>query len=136
MASERTIISDNVQDYLEKKDWNAALAEMEKLFAIVQDPLIRVRIGDVRRKLNRNGEAIQEYVLAADLFAEKGFVVKAMAQYSLALRLDSSNTNARSKREVLRSIYPFAMLKREPVEYRIPEEFGNSRAMTSIGTSW
>lgn len=136
MASERTIITENVQDYLEKKDWNAAIAEMEKLFALVQDPLIRVRIGDARRKLNRNGEAIQEYVLAADLFAEKGFVVKALAQYSLALKLDSSNTAARSKREVLRSTHPFETLKREPVEYRIPEELGNALPMPSMATSW
>jgi len=135
MASERTVISENVQDYLDKKDWNAAIAEMERLFALVQDPLIRVRIGDARRKLNRNGEAIREYVLAADLFAEKGFVGKALAQYSLVLKLDSSNTNARSKREVLRSIYPFETLKREPVEYRIPEEFGNALPMASMGTS-
>jgi hypothetical protein len=46
---------------------------------------------DIRRKLNRKGDAIKEYVHAADLFAERGFDGKALAQYNLAFRLDSSN---------------------------------------------
>ena len=94
---------------------------MERLFAIHQDPLIRVRIGDVRQKLNRKDKAIQEYLLAADLFAERGFVVKALAQYRLALKLDPSNRDIRSKREILRMSCPVVKLKREPVEYRPPE---------------
>jgi len=85
------IITEKVQEHLNKANWKAAITEMEKLFAIHQDPLIRVRIGDVRQKLNRKDEAIREYLLAADLFAERGFFVKARAQYRLALRLDPSN---------------------------------------------
>ena len=76
---------------------------MEKLFDIDQDPIVRVRIGDVRRKLNRKKDAIKEYVYAADLFAEQGFISKALAQYNLALRLDSSNEYVRSKMEILRT---------------------------------
>jgi replicative DNA helicase len=49
-------------------------------------PLIRphrpVRIGDARQKLNQKPEAVKEYIRAADLYAEKGFVVKALAQAS------------------------------------------------------
>jgi tetratricopeptide (TPR) repeat protein len=102
MASKKSVISENVQDCLKKLDWQAAIAEMEKLFAIDRDPIIRVRIGDIRRKLNRKGDAIKEYVYAADLFAERGFIIKALAQYNLALRLDSSNEYARSRMETLR----------------------------------
>ncbi len=102
MASKKSIIADNVQEHLQRFDWHAAIAEMEKLFAIDQDPLVRVRIGDIRRKLNRNSDAIKEYVHAADLFAERGFIRKALAQYNLALRLDSSNEFIRSKVEMLR----------------------------------
>ncbi len=101
MASKKSIITENVQAYLEKLDWDAAITEMEKLFDIDQDPLIRVRIGDLRRKLKRNDDAVKEYVLAADLFAERGFVRKARAQYNLALKLDSSNQYARLKIEML-----------------------------------
>ena len=44
-----------------KSDWKSAIAEMEKLFAIDQDPIVRVRIGDARQKLNQkagSGEGI------------------------------------------------------------------------------
>jgi len=127
MESNKTIIAENVQDYLNRSDWKAAIREMEQLFAIRQDPLIRVRIGDVRRKLNRKDEAIQEYIRAADLFAENGFVVKALAQYTLASRLDPSNTDVRSKMEMLRTNYTIVKLKREPEEYRAYEPHGNAR---------
>jgi len=126
MESNKTIIAENVQDYLNRSDWKAAIREMEKLFAIRQDPLIRVRIGDVRRKLNRKDDAIQEYIRAADLFAENGFVVKAMAQYTLASRLDPSNTDVRSKKERLRMNVTVVKLKRLPEEYRLPEPQGNA----------
>ena len=60
MASNKTIIVENIQDCLDQSDWRAAIIEMEKLFAIEQDPHIRVRIGDARRKLNRIRSAIRE----------------------------------------------------------------------------
>jgi len=126
LASIRTIIAEKVQEHLNKANWKAAITEMEKLFAIHQDPLIRVRIGDVRRKLNRKDEAIREYLRAADLFAERGFVVKALAQYRLALRLDPSNADIRSTMERLRLRCPVVKLKREPVEYRPSEPIGEA----------
>jgi len=126
MESNKTIIAENVQDYLNRSEWKAAIREMEKLFAIRQDPLIRVRIGDVRRKLNRKDDAIQEYIRAEDLFAENGFVVKALAQYTLALRLDPSNTDVQSKREKHRTNFTVVKLNRSPEEYRLPEPQGNA----------
>ena len=126
MASMTTILAENVQEHIRKADWKAAITEMEKLFAIHQDPLIRVRIGDVRQKLNRKDEAIREYLRAADLFAESGFVVKALAQYRLALRLDPSNADIRSTMERLRLRCPVVKLKREPVEYRPSEPIGEA----------
>jgi hypothetical protein len=129
MASNKTIIAENVQEHLERSDWKAAIAEMEKLFAIDRDPLIRVRIGDARLKLNRKCAAIREYLRAAGLFAEKGFVVKALAQYSLVLRLDSSNTYARNKMEVMEMLRPgktATKRQREPMEYRVSQTFESS----------
>jgi len=135
MASNKTIIAENVQEHLERSDWKAAIAEMEKLFAIDRDPLIRVRIGDARLKLNRKRAAIREYLRAAGLFAEKGFVVKALAQYSLVLRLDSSNTYARNQMEVIEMLRPnkaAANQQRAPMEYRLPQPFeGNIPPHTS-----
>lgn len=122
MASKKSIIARKVQDLIEKYDWQAAIAEMEKLFEIDRDPHIRVRMGDVRRKLHRTGDAIRDYVQAAELFAERGFVGKALAQLNLVLRLDSSNDYARSRMEMLRASRIFISLKREPIEYRLPEQ--------------
>jgi hypothetical protein len=124
MASKKTIIAENIQSCLDQSDWRAAIIEMEKLFAIDRDPHIRVRIGDARRKLNRMHSAIREYIRAADLFAERGFVGKALAQYNLALRLDSSNTYARTKRELLelpRACRTGASRQCAPMEYLPPQ---------------
>ncbi len=116
MASEKAAIAENVQKHLGKSDWKSAIAEMEKLFAIDADPIIRVRIGDARQKLDQKGEAAKEYIKAADLYAEKGFVVKALAQYKLALRLEPSNKQAQQKMEALHSNKTVSEMKLEPLE--------------------
>ena len=121
MAAIKTIIAENVQNHLEKLDWTAAIAEMEKLYAIDRDPHVRIRIGEIRRKLNKIRSAVQEYLRAADLFAEKGFIVKALAQYKLVLRLEPSNEHARSRIELLRGFKPLLTLQRGSVEYRLPQ---------------
>lgn len=121
MAAIKTIIAEKVQNHLEKLDWHAAIRELEKLFAINRDPLIRVRIGDIRRKLNKRHSAVREYIRAADLFAEKGFILKALAQYNLALRLEPSNAYVRSRVAVLSKFKAYSNMKREAIEYKIPQ---------------
>ena len=127
MASNKTIIAEKVQNCLNRSDWRAAIIEMEKLFAIDHDPHIRVRIGDARRKLNWIRAAIRDYIRAADMFAEQGFVVKALAQYNLALRLDASNTYARTKMELLEILRPGRVITKQhyaSMEYRPPQQAG------------
>ena len=121
MTSTTRTTAEKVQEHLNKANWKAAITEMEKLFALHQDPLIRVRIGDVMRKLDQQDEAIKEYLRAAALFAEKGFVMKALAQYRLALKLDPSNANIRSDMDNLRLCCPIVQSTRGPVEYHPPE---------------
>lgn len=116
MASEKAVISENVQKYVQKGDWKSAIAEMEKLFAIEKDPIIRVRMGDAHQKLNQKAEAVREYVKAADLYAENGFVVKALAQYKLALRVDPNHRQALDKMAGLHTNKSVTELKLEPVE--------------------
>ena len=53
---------------------------------------------------------------AADLYALKGVVVKALAQYKLALRLDPKNQEAQIKMASLHSNKTIAEKKAEPVE--------------------
>ncbi len=115
MASEKATISEKVQKYVDKSDWKSAIGEMEKLFAIDADPIVRVRIGDAYQKLNQKGEAVKEYIKAADLYAEKGFVVKALAQYKLALRVDPSSKDAQKKMEGLHSNKSVSEFKLEPI---------------------
>jgi len=117
VATEKTAISEKIQKYIDKADWKAAIAEMEKLFAVDPDPIIRVRIGDALQKLNHKAEAVKEYVRAADLFAEKGFVVKSLALYKLALRLDPACKEANEKMAGLHSNKIVAELKIEPLEF-------------------
>ena len=102
-APEKAKLLENIQKLIGKADWKSVIAEMEKLFVIEPDPIIRVRIGDACQKLNNKAEAVKEYIRAADLYAEKGAVVKALAQYKLALRIDSTNKSAHERIEALHS---------------------------------
>ncbi len=113
-------IAETIQSRRENSDCHRAIEEMEKLFAMNGDPHIRIRIGDARRKLNRHDDAIREYIFAADLFAHEGFLAKAVAQYSLVLRLDSSNEYARQRREIVQRYVGERKKKSRPMEYRLP----------------
>ena len=126
MASLKTVIAEKAQEHIDEANWTAAISEMERLFAIHKDPLIRVRIGNARRKLNREDEAIQEYLRAADLFAEMGFLMKARAQYRLALKLDPSHADTRSKMEQLPAVCHPVQRNHEAAEYRPVEQPGNA----------
>jgi tetratricopeptide (TPR) repeat protein len=121
VASEKATISEQVQKFLGKSDWKSAIGEMEKLFALDPEPMVRVRIGDARQKLGQKAEAVKEYIRAADLYAEGGFVVRALAQYKLALRLDPTSKDAEEKIESLHSNKTVTGLKLEPIEIRTPE---------------
>lgn len=116
MASEKAQLIDTIQKYVSKSNWKSAIPEMEKLFAIDPDPIIRVRMGDAYQKLNQKPDAVKEYVRAADLYAQSGAVVKALAQYKLALRIDPSNQSAQEKLVALHSNKTIKENKAEPVE--------------------
>jgi tetratricopeptide (TPR) repeat protein len=121
VASEKASISEQVQKFLRNSDWKSAIGEMERLFALDPDPMVRVRIGDTRRKLGQKAEAVKEYIRAADLYADSGFVVKALAQYKLALRLDPTSKDAQDKIESLHSNKTVTELKLEPIGVGTPE---------------
>jgi CRP-like cAMP-binding protein len=116
MASEKALLIETIQKYVGKSNWKAAIPEMEKLFALDPDPIIRVRMGDAYQKLGQKSEALKEYVRAADLYAQSGAVVKALAQYKLALRLDPSFLPAQEKLVALHSNKTVKENKAEPVD--------------------
>ncbi len=114
--SEKAKLMESVQKLVGKADWKNAVAEMEKLFAIEKDPIIRVRMGDAYQKLNQKADAVRAYTHAADLYAEAGAVVKALAQYKLALRIDPANRAAQERIESLHSNKTVKEQRTEPVE--------------------
>jgi CRP-like cAMP-binding protein len=116
MASEKAQLIETIQNYIGKSNYKAAIPEMEKLFALDPDPIIRVRMGDAYQKLSQKSEAVKEYVRAADLYAQSGAVVKALAQYKLALRIDSSYQPAQERLVGLHSNKTVKEVKAEPVE--------------------
>lgn len=103
MATEKALLAESIQKHLAKSNWKAAIEDMEGLFSLEPDPIIRVRIGDAYQKLNQKPAASKEYVRAADLYAEQGAVVKALAQYKLALRIEPGNKQAQERIEALHS---------------------------------
>jgi CRP-like cAMP-binding protein len=115
-GSEKSRLIDSIQKQVSKSDWKSVIAEMEKLFAVDRDPIIRVRMGDAYQKLNQKAEAVKEYTRAADMYAEQGAVVKALAQYKLALRLDPGNKQAQERIESLHSNKTVKESKPEPRE--------------------
>ncbi len=115
-SPEKAKLLDSIQKFIGKADWKSAIAEMEKLFLLQPDPILRVRIGDAYQKLNNKPEAVREYIRAADLYAEKGAVVKALAQYKLALRVDPSNQAAHERIEALHSNKAMKKVKAGPTE--------------------
>lgn len=120
--SDKPKLIDAIQKFVSKGDWKSVIGEMEKLFAVDPDPIIRVRIGDAYQKLNQKAEAAQEYVRAADLYAETGAVVKALAQYKLALRIEPGNRTAQERIEALHSNRTVKENRPEPVEQEAPKE--------------
>ncbi len=116
-ASEKSKLIDAIQRFVSKSDWKSVIYEMEKLFALGPDPIIRVRIGDAYQKLNQKAGAVKEYLRAADMYADAGAVVKALAQYKLVLRLDPGNKQAQERIEALHSNKTVKESKAEPVEH-------------------
>jgi CRP-like cAMP-binding protein len=116
MSADKAQLIDTIQKYLSKSNWKAAVAEMEKLFVIDPDPMVRVRMGDAYQKLNQKAEAVKEYIQAADLFAATGVIVRALALYKLALRLDPQSKFANEKMASLHSNKAMTEKRPEPVE--------------------
>jgi cAMP-dependent protein kinase regulator len=116
MASEKAQLIESIQNYVSKANFKAAIPEMEKLFAIDPDPIIRVRMGDAYQKINQKADAVKEYIRAADLYAQSNAVVKALAQYKLALRIEPGNKQAQERIEGLHTNKTVKETKVEPAE--------------------
>ncbi len=66
-----------------------------------ENPTYKLRIGDYYLKLGAKEKAIEDYYIAANLFTNSGFVVKAIAIYKMILRIDPDDEDANKKIEGL-----------------------------------
>jgi len=102
MVTEKDRVTNDLQKYIKKSQWEKAVQALDRLAALEpQNAVHRLRAGDYSLKLGATQKAVTAYRQAADLFAEDGFVVKALAAYKMVLRLDPQNQNAHEKMQGL-----------------------------------
>lgn len=92
MAPTKEQILDNANKLLQKGQIDKAIAEYRNLLKI--DPKnihIRLKVGDLLLKTNRQSEAIEEYSKAASTYSAMGFYPKAVAVCKQILKLDPEN---------------------------------------------
>lgn len=102
MATQKDRVTDDLQKFIKKSQWDKAIQALARLSELEpQNAVHRLRSGDYCLKLGATQKAVTAYHQAADLFAEGGFVVKALAAYKIVLRLDPQNKQAHEKMQGL-----------------------------------
>jgi tetratricopeptide (TPR) repeat protein len=92
MAIDKNKIEKNAIKFLQKGQLKKAATEFQKLLAIdPKDMRTRAKMVDIYAKLGKKEEAIEECRRISDSYLEKGFVVRAIAMWKQALRLDKTN---------------------------------------------
>ncbi len=90
-------------EYFQKKKYDKALKYFKD--AVKEDPkdtTIQQKIGDTLLKLGRNEEAVKAYKKAADQYAKKGFLMKAIGVYKLILDI---KPEAEDVKDLLAKLY-------------------------------
>ncbi|MBI3995857.1 MAG: cyclic nucleotide-binding domain-containing protein [Nitrospirae bacterium] len=102
MVTEKDRVTDDLQKYIKKSQWDKAIQALDRLAALEPNNAVhRLRAGDYYLKLGATPKAVTAYHQAASVFTEGGFVVKALAAYKMVLRLDPQNKNAHEKMQAL-----------------------------------
>jgi tetratricopeptide (TPR) repeat protein len=82
MALDRDKITQAAQKYVDKKKYDKAVLEYQKLVqADPSDARTLLKIGDLQTKLNAHADAIVTYESVGRLYAQQGFALKAIAVY-------------------------------------------------------
>ena len=77
--------------FVQKGDFEKALAEYHDLVKLVPDDLrYRQKLGECLAKLNRKKDAVEEYRKVLKQYADKGFLIQAVAIGKMILQLDPS----------------------------------------------
>ncbi len=102
MVTEKDRVTDDLQKYIKKSQWDKAIQVLDRLAEMEPNNAVyRLRAGDYYLKLGATQKAVTAYHQAADVFTKGGFVVKALAAYKMVLRLDPQNKNAHEKMQGL-----------------------------------
>lgn len=95
-------LNNALQEYIKKGEWESAIDCLSQLSGAEPDnPTYRLRMGDYYLKLGAKERAIEEYYLAASLFVDSGFIVKAIAIYKMVLRVNPDDEDVHKKIEAL-----------------------------------
>ncbi len=82
MALDRDKINQAAQKFVDKKKYDKAVLELQKLVqADPNDARTLLKIGDLQAKMAAYGEAINTYESVGRLYAQQGFALKAIAVY-------------------------------------------------------
>lgn len=102
MVTEKDRVTDNLQKYIKKSQWDKAIQALGRLAELEPNNAVhRLRAGDYYLKLGATQKAVTAYHQASDVFTKGGFIVKALAAYKMVLRLDPQNQNAHEKMQGL-----------------------------------
>jgi CRP-like cAMP-binding protein len=92
---QRTI--DKAEKFYSKGKYQSAFDSYEKMREFGKDdPKIFLRLGDISRRLGNTNIAIDDYKSAAKGYAQRGFIVKAIAVCKVILNLDPSRVDIES----------------------------------------
>lgn len=95
-------LNNDLQRYIKRGEWESVIDCLQQLGSMEpENPTYRLRIGDYYLKLGAKEKAIEDYYTAANLFANSGFLVKALAIYKMILRIDPDDKDANKKIEGL-----------------------------------
>ena len=82
MAIDRDKLLQSAQGHLERKRYDKAIAEFQKLLAAdPHDARILLKLGDAQSRMSAHAEAVGTYEKVARFYAEQGFALKAVAVY-------------------------------------------------------
>lgn len=91
IIKERERIQKEINAALKKSKWDKAAEEYRKWIKYEpKDMRLHLRLGDLLVKINKKNEAIEEYTLVANSYAQDGMLVKAIAVNKMIARLQPS----------------------------------------------
>src|SRR3989304_3035452 len=95
-----TAVKDAAEVYFSNGNLNEALEAYESIRSYSsKDPRILLRIGDIRRKLGENDDAIEAYKLAVNTFITQGFITKAIGVCKIIMDIDPSQESVQKRSE-------------------------------------